>query len=885
MLAVHHSIPSRLLDSPSDIEAVAIKLHNLNCIVCVVYVPPSISSSTFHSVLLFLKNLASSGPTVLVGDFNLPDINWSSLSSHSALSDDFCEFVFDCNLSQLVEEPTHIKGNCLDLILTNIPANIGPIQVQKTSIVQSDHFMLSFTLSAICSHPRKVPTLTKYVPDLSKLNYSDLCSHFMSVDFSDCFLSTDAEFIWYRLRSIILEAVELHAPKVKLRPRMNSPCWWNADVRHQLHKVKTLRKKSSKSAATQTKLKLEEKCLLDKMSDAKCSYESRLVEDYAFKRNSKIYKYIKRIMKSDHLPKVMHFNDKSALSDSDKAHLFNVFFESVYSKPLPNITRNHANPMQSTLDLINITDLDVLNILSSLDPSKASGIDGIGPRLLRTCADGLYRVFHHLFTMCLWYCQIPCEWKLHCIVPVFKSGDKSSIKNYRPISLLCCISKVLERLIYNKLFHFISNSISPFQFGFLKNHSCLQQLLVFLHNVMDALTEKNVSQVDSIYLDFRKAFDSVPHTDLLYKLRCIGITGRIFDWLKCYLSNRNQLVSVNGSHSSVLPVSSGVPQGSILGPLLFLVYINDLPDVITSSKVFIFADDTKCCQPIKSVSNCDELQDSLNEMSTWSEMWDLHYNESKCVLMNFQKPNKSSAISYDYTINNNIISVRDCHKDLGVLLQSNLSWTKQYSLICSKAYKTLGLLRRSFSSSNSLATRRQLYISLVRSQMSYCSLLWRPTLIKDIKKLESVQRRSTKFVIGHEYAGLNYKDRLNHLKLLPLMYRFELADIMFLVTSLKHPTERFNILQFIKLQDLNTRSSDRVSLKHVRCESNFQQHFYFNRITHLWNRLPAIDLSLSVKTIRTKIYEVLWSNFIENFSGDYICSFHFICPCNKCHIK
>ena len=242
---------------------------------------------------------------MLVGDFNLPDINWSSLSSHSTLSDDFCEFVFDCNLSQLVEEPTHIKGNCLDLILTNIPGNIGPIQIQKTSIVQSDHFMLSFTLSAKYSHPRKVPTLTKYVPDLSKLNYSDLCSHFMSVDFSDCLLSTDAEFInWYRLRSIILEAVELHAPKIKLRPRTNSPCWWNADVRHQLHIVKSLRKTSSQSAAKLTKLKLGEKSLLDKMSDAKCSYESRLVEDYAF---SKIYKYIKRIMKSDHLPKVTIF--------------------------------------------------------------------------------------------------------------------------------------------------------------------------------------------------------------------------------------------------------------------------------------------------------------------------------------------------------------------------------------------------------------------------------------------------------------------------------------------------------------------------------------------------------------------------------------------------
>lgn len=263
----------------------------------------------------------------------------------------------------------------------------------------------------------------------------------------------------------------------------------------------------------------------------------------------------------------------------------------------------------------------------------------------------------------------------------------------------------------------------------------------------------------------------------------------------------------------------------------------------------------------------------------------LHFNGSKCVLVSFQKPTKSTTIRSDYRIGSNTISVSDCHRDLGVLLQSNLNWSNHYDLICSKAYKVLNLLRRSFSSSNSVATRRKFYISLVRSQMSYCSQLWRPSLIKDIKKLESVQRRATKFIIGHEYSGLNYKERLTHLNLMPLMCYYELADIMFLVNSLKNQTERFNVLQFVKLQDLNTQSSDRVTLKHVRCVSNFQEHFYFNRITHLWNKMPAIDLSLSAQTIKTKLYKIMWSNFIDNFSGDNVCSFHFVCPCARCHVK
>ena len=138
----------------------------------------------------------------------------------------------------------------------------------------------------------------------------------------------------------------------------------------------------------------------------------------------------------------------------------------------------------------------------------------------------------------------------------------------------------------------------------------------------------------TLFTLFRKAFDRVPHLELLSKLKSIGISGRLLSWFCCYLSNRKQLISINGSHSSVLPVSSGVPQGSILGPLLFLVYINDLPDAITSCKVFLFADDTKCYHPISSASNCEQLQNCLDKLSDWSERWNMHFNESKCVVMN-----------------------------------------------------------------------------------------------------------------------------------------------------------------------------------------------------------------------------------------------------------
>ena len=181
--------------------------------------------------------------------------------------------------------------------------------------------------------------------------------------------------------------------------------------------------------------------------------------------------------------------------------------------------------------------------------------------------------------------------------------------------------------------------------------------------------------------------------------------------------------------------------------------------------------------------------------------------------------------------------------------------------------------------SHSVAIKWKLYISLVRSQLSQ---LWRPDQIKDIRKLEQIQRRATKFIFGSSHPHPDYKHWIIALNLLPLMYYFEIADIMFMVNSLKNPTDRFNILNYVEIQNSNTRSSDKVTLKHVRSCTHQQQHFYFNRIPRLWNKMPSIDLKLTAETIKTKVYKVLWSNFMDNFNSDNVCTFHFLCPCGRC---
>ena len=209
-----------------------------------------------------------------------------------------------------------------------------------------------------------------------------------------------------------------------------------------------------------------------------------------------------------------------------------------------------------------------------------------------------------------------------------------------------------------------------------------------------------------------------------------------------------------------------------------------------------------------------------------------------------------------------------------------MSWDHQYKHMLSKAYKTLGLLRRTFSRQHLPEVKKKLYLSLVRSQLIYCSIIWRPHLIKDIKTIEQLQRRATKFILnGYES---DYYDHLLKLNLLPIMYTFELADIIFAIKSLKAPSSNFDISNFLSFTVGNTRSAAQRKLKYVTVLNNKVRHFYFHRLPRLWNSLPPVYLSLPVSTIRSTIYKFLWSHFKTNFKSDNPCSYHFVCPCNKC---
>ena len=876
LIAISDSLFSCLIPSPPELEIVSVKIgQNNDTVICCIYLPPESPLSCVSSLVHFLTELTSSfSKCIFVGDFNFPDIDWTVLMGSTSQSNCFCNFIFDCNLSQHVLEPTHVRGNHLDLIISSASVDVYHVTVHPLSVVNfSDHHVISFDFYC---HASSLPDSTPgFVFDFCKADYGNILSFLLESDFSAVFGSSDIEFVWSFIKSFIYEAMLLYIPRMLVK-RRQGPKWFNSDVRHQQKCLRTLKRKFNIHPTQERKNKIlkMERLLQSKLVQAKSDYETKLIESHNSSNSSAIYSYIRSISNQSVIPPTLHLDNIVAVSDSDKASLFNGYFHSVFTRSsfqLPPSRELETPP--SILSDIAISELDVFRALRSLDVTKAKGCDGISPKLLRHCALALYQPLYHLFSLSLSQHFLPADWRTHLIKPVFKSGDKTFIRNYRPISLLPVVSKVLEKLVFSNIVDFVTSSLSLFQFGFLRGRSTLQQLLIFFNILFSC-----PSQSDVIYLDFRKAFDSVAHNELLYKIWKFGIAGNLWLWLRAYLTNRVQFVSIGQSSSSTLPVISGVPQGSILGPVLFLIFINDLPTALLFAKVLLFADDAKCIMPISSLQDCMNLQSDLSRLTEWCSTWNLFLNEDKCSAFHFKT--RLSQISFNYLINGKVISSKAVVKDLSLTISADLSWRPHYRSISSKAYIMLGLLRRVFSNCVSVSGKCSLYISLVRSRLLYLSPVWHPYLLMDIKCLELVKRRSTKFITSNPL--LDYKTRLINLDLLPLMMEFEIADILFLVKSLKSPSDNFNINEHLQFCSHPTRACYNFKLKQPLCKSDFEQSFYFNRIPRLWNSLPPLDINLPISVIKLKLRQYFRDHFISNFISDNICTYHYLCPCSKC---
>ena len=540
------------------------------------------------------------------------------------------------------------------------------------------------------------------------------------------------------------------------------------------------------------------------------------------------------------------------ISDSSgKANVLNRQYSSVFTPIKEEVIPSSPQPGISKMPHIFVEPEGVKKLLSSLNPNKAAGPDRISSRVLKELADELYRPLTTLFQNSLNSGLVPNQWKSALVTPIFKKGDKHNPANYRSVSLTSICCKVLEHIVAKALLcHLESNKILiENQHGFRQSCSCETQLLMFVDELLRSMSKGK--QIDVVIMDFSKAFDMVPHNSLLVKLSGYGIQDKTLDWIGSFLSDHSQRVVVEGEQSDPAPVTSGVPQGSVLGPILFLVFINDLPKAINSS-CRLFADDTIVYREISSPTDSAALQHDLEALQCWEKRWGMSFNPSKCDTINITR--KEDPLVTEYTLKDEPLENVKIASYLGIQISRDLSWHSHVSKVSAKGNKSLGFIRRNIRTS-SKATKTLAYQTLVRPSLEYASCVWAPHLKHLREAIEKIQQRAVRYVCGIYEQKAPITDTQTELGWDTLEQR-RLKSVVTMGYKIVNNLVAVPSTQ-LKPNTRGTRGNGK-KFHQIYAGTNYYKFSFFPMLVPLWNALPsnvvlAVDLE-GFKDALTKVH-------------------------------
>ena len=482
------------------------------------------------------------------------------------------------------------------------------------------------------------------------------------------------KFVYSKLKSII----NAHVPLKRHSQRY--PSWYSAKLIRIIKDKERCLSKYKRHGFVADRTKFEQLRKKENMLISRCynKYISQ-VESNLQVTIKEFWSYTKSLKKTNSYPRSLTFNDYSETNPKRLANTFAQYFSSVYddNSTFTNVYTNSF--LHPSLEAIEISEQKVTDILSKLDTNKGPGNDRIPNVFLFNCQNTISKPLMILFSISINSGKFPDNLKDTLVFPVFKKGNPCNVINYRPIAILNAIEKIFERIVYEGTLNFVNGQLSSKQHGFLKNKSTVTNLLEHVHYIASAIDQRK--QVDVQYTDMSKAFDKVQHSVLLYKLSKFGIQGRLLSWFHTYLTDRPMKVVFNGASSDEFFPKSGVPQGSILGPLLFLIYVDELPTFLKST-ASLYADDLKMKQIIVDDSSCAILQHDLRSTSDWCTVNNLHLNPNKCCTMSITL--RTEPIFYSYMVNDENLDKVTSFRDLGVIFDSTLKFTQHFDHILAK---------------------------------------------------------------------------------------------------------------------------------------------------------------------------------------------------------
>jgi hypothetical protein len=836
-----------------------------------VYRPPNMNSLNIISFLDILHekiDLATSNNPLsitLLGDFNDRCSTWKSLHSTSELDNKLVDLMNLLNITQLIEHPTRGE-NILDLLLTDTPnlfLNSGVIP--SLSNLDHDAIFGTFKLS--------YPTSSSYLRHVwyyDRGNFDSLNETFDNVPWPGVINDDDTlDEITENVTNIILNTAKEKIPNriVKIKP--NDKPWFNKDLRKLF---KTRNRWHKKQKRTQNPLHIEiykqkRSVALNAYRDAKYNYYNNITTKLldpttTVKTYWKLLKNTKDSQNDTSIPTMLD-NDNLITDNKDKAELLNDYF--IEQSKLPD------GPLQpptvdivtdARLDHIIITPTIVKQVLLQLDVSKSTGPDQISNKILKNCADSLCLPLSILFNKSLELGQYPSSWKLALVTAIFKKLSKQIKSNYRPISLLCCISKVFERIVFNSTYQHltINNLLDDENSGFKKDDSAILKLLALTDSIYKGLDDQE--EILLTFLDITKAFDKVWHQGLITKLQQVGINGTLLEWYSDYLLNRCQRVVVGGKSSDIKQLHAGVPQGSILGPLLFLIYVGDITHN-SKCKAYKFADDITYRKNIaknKHEEAVNILNTDLDNTLSWSYLWRVSFSAPKSCFMRITTKHNKPDLDPIIMDQSNISEVQS-QTYLGLTISNNMQWNEHINRIITKASARVHQLRK-FQYKLPRIALEKIYTSMIRPILEYGDIIFDNMPFYLSQQLENVQRRAALICTG-AYRHTEHAVLLRELGWQSLTNRRYQRRLTSFYTLLNGPTPN-HILSHIPTSVSNSTHYDlrnKSNLRPPQTRLHSSLNSYFPRTARDWNNLPIpIRASLSKYSFKKAITPTMITN-------------------------
>lgn len=814
--------------------------------VIVIYRPPD--SNTEQNQLILQEIMKTTTcKRIVVGDFNLPDINWTTSTAYYAFSRDFLSIVQESGLYQLVSKNTRSRGNqssLLDLLMVSDDTMIGDIQYQEP-IAKSDHSVILFNVISMKS---KMASRTVVYHEYETLRDDHLLlylnrSTLESMDnigdmwnYFKCGMKSSIDrFVPVR---VFVKRNRVNLPRKLLSLMRRKKCIWNS-YRCGL--------------ATYDEYKRTRNQYVSELR----KHHKKTTDFVLSSSNPKLfYRHMKNILSNPvTIPEIQRDGEK--LTSLDASEEFGKFFASTFEKHEEEFVTNTSK------DITVITEDEVTRAIDTLKSNKPAGSDGIHPIIIHNCRQTLVPILACIFNQSLKESRCPAEWKHAMVTPIFKSGNRFNVENYRPISITSVLSKIMEVIIRNRIEEqfMIRGILDNGQYGFTPKRSCFLNLLVSTTNWLSAIDKGQC--VDIVYFDLQKAFDKIPHHILLNNLHNFGIQNSEVLWTKDWLSNRTMTVRLGEQMSSDFLVTSGVPQGSILGPFLFRFHMFGQP-LFEGSKLMKFADDCKLYSAFNpnDIEAVQAMQRDIDAFTNWvTTDLKMKLNGSKTKVIHLGRNNPKTT----YYVHGVTITATDHHNDLGIIMSTDLKFRKHHQMVCSSAMRTLGMIKKTFGQ---LTSKQFLHVykTYIRPKVEYVTSVAAPFGEAEKSLIENVQKRSMKLIRWtpreKEIIGsMTYEDCLKYLNLTTLRIRRLRGDLIEMY-KLFHGYYDVDPLTIFELRrECRTRANHHLCLEVQNTRLEIVHRSFKHRVVKHWNRLTEdIINASSLNMFKNRLDEYLYTS-------------------------